>query len=95
MLCAIYKSLKKSETYLYVEKRDDFTRVPEALMNQFGKPQFVIVFNLAGEKPLLRTSNDKVINELRENGFYLQLPPKTESLLEQHLAQQKAQRGDV
>lgn len=84
MLCAIYKSSKKNETYLYVEKRDDFSSVPEPLMNTFGTPVFVMLFNLAGEKQLLRFDNDKVLTEIQEKGFYLQLPPKSESLLEQH-----------
>lgn len=94
MLCAIYKSSKKNETYLYVEKRDDFSRVPEALMASFGKPQFVMLFNLAGEKKLIRTSKEKVSEALRETGFYLQLPPKTESLLAQHKAMQKGELDD-
>lgn len=89
MLCAIYKSSKKAETYLYVEKRDDFSRVPEPLLTTFGKPQFVMLFNLAGEKQLVRIGNEKVKSALTEQGFYLQLPPKTESLLEQHRATQK------
>jgi uncharacterized protein YcgL (UPF0745 family) len=74
-----------------VEKRDDFSNVPEPLMQSFGNPGFVMLFNLAGEKQLLRTSNDKVLNEIQNKGFYLQLPPKTESLLDAHkLSQQKA-----
>lgn len=88
MLCAIYKSPKKNETYLYVEKRDDFSNVPEPLLQTFGKPQFVMLFNLAAEKQLLRNSNQTVLDEIGEKGFYLQLPPKSESLLEQHRSQQ-------
>lgn len=90
MLCAIYKSSSKSETYLYIEKREDFSPVPEALLQMFGKPTFVMLFNLKGEKQLFRTSNNTVLNEIKENGFYLQLPPKTESLLDAHKASQKA-----
>ena len=48
MLCAIYKSTKKEGMYLYVEKRDQFDKVPDALLNAFGKPIFVMLFNLAG-----------------------------------------------
>jgi uncharacterized protein YcgL (UPF0745 family) len=40
MLCAIYRSNKRDQTYLYVEKKDDFTQVPEELMKSFGKPVF-------------------------------------------------------
>lgn len=88
MLCAIYKSPKKNETYLYVEKRDDFSNVPEPLLQTFGKPQFVMLFNLAGSKQLIINSNEAVLAEIRDKGFYLQLPPKTESLLDLHRSHQ-------
>ncbi|PZQ27969.1 MAG: hypothetical protein DI557_23895, partial [Serratia marcescens] len=39
MLCVIYRSPKRDQTYLYVEKKDDFSRVPEDLMKSFGVPQ--------------------------------------------------------
>jgi uncharacterized protein len=35
MLCVIYRSSKRDQTYLYVEKKDDFSRVPEELMKSF------------------------------------------------------------
>lgn len=36
MICTIYRSSKRDQTYLYVEKRDDFSSVPEELMKSFG-----------------------------------------------------------
>ncbi len=89
MLCAIYKSLKKDETYLYLAKKDDFSPVPEALMAMFGKPQLALVINLAQKKQLVRADIDKVKKALDEDGFYLQLPPPPINYLEQHKAQQK------
>ncbi|MCE2571913.1 YcgL domain-containing protein [Motilimonas eburnea] len=89
MLCAIYKSLKKDETYLYLAKKDDFSRVPEALMTMFGKPQLALVINLAQKKQLVRADIDKVKKALDEDGFFLQLPPPPINYLEQHKAQQK------
>ena len=41
-LCAIYRSSRKEGMFLYVAKRDQFDAVPEVLMQQFGKPQFVM-----------------------------------------------------
>ena len=45
MLCSVYKSAKKAQTYLFINKRDDFSEVPEALMKMFGKPEMVTVLN--------------------------------------------------
>lgn len=80
MLCAIYKSSKKEEMYLYVAKRDDFSRVPAELLSVFGKPQFVMLFNLAGEKKLARAEKNEVLKKIEAEGFYLQLPPPPEDL---------------
>ncbi|MDN4504357.1 YcgL domain-containing protein [Alteromonadaceae bacterium BrNp21-10] len=81
MLCAIYKSSKKSDTYLYVLKRQDFSAVPEPLMQTFGKPIYSMMLNLAKHSKLALSDIDKVKQQLTEKGFYLQLPPPTENLL--------------
>lgn len=89
MLCAIYKSPKKAGMYLYVAKRDHFDDVPLSLREMFGKPQFVMLFNLAGDKPLVRADKQEVQQKIAREGFYLQMPPPSENLLEGFLAQQK------
>ncbi|QGM80472.1 YcgL domain-containing protein [Otariodibacter oris] len=95
MLCAIYKSSKKAEMYLYIEKRDQFDSVPEELLQQFGKPQFVMLFNLKGNKSLKRADNQEVLQQIETKGFYLQMPPPVENLhkqfVEQNIEQQKGQ----
>ncbi|WP_105201375.1 YcgL domain-containing protein [Pseudoalteromonas sp. T1lg10] len=83
MLCAVYKSKKKPDTYLYLPKRDDFSAVPQPLMDMFGKPQFVILLNLATKTQLALADITKVKDELSEKGFYLQLPPPTENMLDE------------
>jgi uncharacterized protein len=89
MLCAVYKSLKKDSTYLYVKQRDDFSAVPEALLKTFGTPVLVTIINLAKREHLALADIDKVQQQLQEQGFYLQLPPPVDNLLAQHKAQQR------
>jgi len=89
MLCVIYKSPKKEQTYLYVEKRDDFSRVPGALMAMFGTPTLVTLINLATKDKLGIADLSKVKQSLTEQGYYLQLPPPKEDLLKEHKAQQQ------
>lgn len=89
MLCAIYKSLRKEGMYLYIAKRDQFEAVPETLRQMFGKPQFVMLFNLAGEKPLKQVENQEVIKQIESEGFYLQMPPPVENLHAEFVARQK------
>ncbi len=88
MLCAIYKSSKKQETYLYVPGRDDFSKVPEALLKTFGSPIFMMIMPLKKDRKLGQVHIDKLRCELKIKGFYLQLPPPTENLIKTHLQQQ-------
>ena len=83
MLTAVYKSTKKTDTFLYVEKRDDFTKVPSALLEMFGRPQYVMMFDLTKRTSLGTADITLVKNKLSEEGFYLQIPPPVENLLEQ------------
>ncbi|ABZ76402.1 protein of unknown function DUF709 [Shewanella halifaxensis HAW-EB4] len=84
MICAVYKSRRKAESYLFVEKRNDFERVPEALMDMFGEPQLVMMLPIEKRDHLGFADIKKVRSELKEKGFYLQLPPPVVNLLEQH-----------
>ena len=84
MLCAIYRSSKKEQTYLYIETKDDFSKVPEELMRTFGEPKFVMYFRLDGSKKLVAADVEQVVRLLSEQGFYLQVPPPVENLLKQH-----------
>ena len=92
MLCAIYKSLKKEQTYLFIENRDDFSKVPEALMTTFGTPTLVTLINLATKDKLGMADLSKVKKNLTEQGYYLQLPPPKEDLLKEHKEQMNTQK---
>lgn len=82
-LCTVYRSLKRAETYLYVEKNGDFDKVPEQLKTMLGKLTLVMTLDLDKREKLGLGDLAKVKHELVENGFYLQLPPPTENLLDE------------
>lgn len=86
MLCAIYKSSKKDGTYLYINKKDDFSAVPEALLTTFGTPLFVMILKLQNERKLAQADIEKVKLALSDTGYYLQIPPPVTNLLEQYKA---------
>jgi uncharacterized protein YcgL (UPF0745 family) len=79
MQCFIYKSLKKDYLYLYIAKKDDFSRVPDALVNRLGKMEFVMDLELSPERKLAREDAGKVIENLKQQGFFVQLPPQKET----------------
>jgi len=71
----IYKSLKKDELYLYLQKKDDFSIIPEPLLNSFGKIEFVMELEITPERKLAREDVKKVIAGLQDKGFFIQMPP--------------------
>jgi uncharacterized protein YcgL (UPF0745 family) len=77
MQCFIYKSLKKSELYLYIEKKDDFSKIPETLLNSFGRLEFVMDLELIVDLKLAREDVNKVLASLKDKGFFVQIPPTT------------------
>lgn len=78
-LCDIYRSLRREETYLYVDKREGVRRVPEKLLELFGRPEHLVTMLLTPEKKLARAEAARVLGEIRERGYYLQTPPAADS----------------
>lgn len=78
ILCDVFKTRKKDEMYLYVEKKEGFSRVPDELMDMFGKPELAMTLLLTPDKNLGRADAEKVLLDLDEKGFYLQMPPAKE-----------------
>jgi len=91
MLCAVYKSIRKSQTYLFIEKRDDFAPVPDPLLTQFGPPQLVSLMNIKPDSKLAMTEANTVIKAIAKDGYYLQLPPPPVDYLVEHKAWRKKQ----
>jgi uncharacterized protein len=75
MQCFIYKSLKKDELYLYLDKRDNFSVVPDVLLQNFGRLAFVMEVMLTPERKLARENVEKVIASIHAKGFFVQMPP--------------------
>ena len=92
MLSVVYKSLNKAETYLFIERRDDFARVPAPLLQTFGTPKLTMIINLATKSHLGQADLAKVREALMTQGYYLQLPPPPVDMLKQLREQQAASR---
>lgn len=76
MNCTIYKSKRKLEMYLYLAEGHKLEDVPEILMNSFGPSEFVMDLELSPERTLARADVKVVMSHLKDNGFYLQMPPE-------------------
>ncbi|SFM67616.1 YcgL domain-containing protein [Halopseudomonas yangmingensis] len=87
LLCSVYRSPRKDGMYLYVPRQQGLKGLPEVLLAHFGKPVHVMDMPLSAETRLAHEAPAKVLEELRERGFYLQMPPPEDEYIE-HLPEQ-------
>jgi hypothetical protein len=73
--CWIYKSPLKDEMYLYLAEEAAFDSVPTSLMARFGAPVPVMELELHEGRTLAREDVAKVMQNLSEQGYHLQMPP--------------------
>lgn len=96
-LCAIYKSAKKDEMYLYVDKKDELKRVPEALLSIFGTAIPVTTMLIGTDKKLARADARQVLADIESRGFYLQMPqprdPYMLSLYDEYMSRNSVADG--
>jgi uncharacterized protein len=78
MICSVYKSSKHDGMYLYVDKTQGLSRVPEALLNRFGEPKAAMTLLLREGRKLANADSEKVLAAIETDGFYLQMPQQKE-----------------
>ena len=76
----VFKSLKKLDTYLYVDKLQNFEELPSGLRDSFGQYELVLEMVLSAERKLARADTNQVLSDIALKGFYLQLPPTIDEL---------------
>ena len=79
MICAIYRSKRKIDTYVYVLKQEDeatnLNVVPENIHEGMGELSFVMELDLESRESLARVDIEAVKSSLKEKGMYIQMPP--------------------
>lgn len=76
MLCRVFRSERRAETYLYLADGFDFTDLPDQLKAHFGAPALVMHLKLTRDRKLARADVGKVMDSLEQEGFFLQMPPE-------------------
>ncbi len=84
MLCHIYRSNRKFDTYLYLVDKDDFSVISADLLRIFGQPEFSFSFDLTADRRLAKEDTSEVLDNLVSQGYHLQL--RDDLLVEQILA---------
>ena len=75
--CDVYKSDKRSEMFIYVSRQEGLERVPVDLLERFGEPILTLSFDLTADRKLAKEDSQKVLRNLEDQGYHLQMPPLT------------------
>jgi len=74
MQCFIYRCSNRPDLYVYLAEEDVFDNVPKELFNTLGIIEFSMELELTPETKLAREDTQRVIDNLNEHGFHIQLP---------------------
>lgn len=78
---SVFRSSKKSDTYIYVRRGQNWDDLPEALRSIFGQPVHAMDLLLSPDKKLARTTGKEVLEALAEKDFFLQMPEEHETYI--------------
>ena len=73
----VYRSSVKPDMYIFVAAGEELSRVPEELMKRFGRPIEAMSIELDADVVLARADAVTVLEQIQQEGFYLQMPPAT------------------
>ena len=74
----VYRSSVKPDMYIFVAADEELSRVPDELMKRFGRPIEAMSIELDADAVLARADAVTVLEQIQQEGFYLQMPPATE-----------------
>jgi len=60
--------------YIYLAEEDVFDNLPREIFNSLGIVEFAMELELNAETKLAREDTARVISNLKEHGFHIQLP---------------------
>ena len=82
MQCYIYRSSVKEGLYVYLANEDGLSSLPEPVLKQLGQPEFSMTLDLHPDRKLSQEDATVVIENLKNDGFHLQMPKDIEHHLE-------------
>lgn len=96
MECAVYKSSKKDETYVFIPTTTPLSDLPDELLKVLGQAEMVMTLNLTPEKKMARGTAIDIMESIEKQGFHLQmainpqldvnpLPTKNERFLDKNI----------
>lgn len=76
---SVFRSSKKSDTYIFVRRGQKWEDLPESLRGIFGSPVHSMDLVMTPERKLARTTGEQVLGAIAEKDFFLQMPEERDS----------------
>ena len=76
MNCIVFKSINKSETFIFIKEGLSYDSIPKSLRGLLGETEEVLTFDISTKSKLASADIEQVKQCLNDNGYYLQLPRK-------------------
>lgn len=78
---SVFRSSKKTDTYIYVRRGQDWEALPENLRVIFGEPVHAMDLLLTADRKLARATAQEVLKAIEEKDFYLQMPEEQDAYI--------------
>ena len=63
--------------YIYLSEKDHFEQIPDDLRKNAGILEFAMELELDSDRKLARENPTTILENLKNQGFHLQMPPET------------------
>lgn len=75
MVCEVYRCSCKQGVYLFIDQQTAVVDLPPALQASLGSTELAMTLLLTPDKKLARADAQQVMEAIKDQGFYLQMPP--------------------
>ena len=95
MQCYIYRSSIKEGLYVYIADEDGLDELPAPVVKLLGTPEFSMKLDLEPDRKLIQEDTKVVIENLKTQGFHIQMPQDIEEQLQTIALSAKNRRSTI
>jgi len=82
MQCYIYRSSIKEGLYVYIAEENGLDKLPAPVLKQLGTPELSMTLDLQPDRTLIQEDTATVMENLKTQGFHIQMPRDIEDQLQ-------------
>ena len=76
---SVFRSSKKSDTYIYLRRGHKWDELPDSLRAIFGNPVHSMDLIMTPGRKLARATGEQILNAIAEKDFFLQMPEERDA----------------